>query len=138
MLLRAPDMKSIAVSLGVLVAVTAWACTVGPNYSRPIVQVPDTYRSTSVDVAPSSAAPSLGDQTWWDVFDDPVLQDLIRTAVRQNFDVRIAAARMLQAQAQLGIVRADQAPAVDGGAGAVRERLPKVTVLQAFAPVRIG
>src|SRR4051812_12163904 len=105
-------MKSIAVPLVVLIVVAAGACTVGPNYSRPIVQVPDTYRSASADAAPSPATPSLGNQKWWDVFDDPVLQDLIRTAVRQNFDVRIAASRMLQAEAQLGIVRADQAPAI--------------------------
>ena len=123
-------MKSIAVPIVLLAALTAGACTVGPNYSRPIVQVPSVYRGA--DDAEAPVAASLADQKWWEVFDDPVLRDLITTAARQNYNVRIAAARMLQAEAQLGIVRADQAPVVDGGAGAARERVPKSSTLPAF------
>src|SRR5260370_33490881 len=54
------------------------------------------------------AAASLGNEKWWDVYQDPVLADLIHTALQQNYDVRIAAARVLEAQAQLGITRANQ------------------------------
>jgi outer membrane protein, multidrug efflux system len=71
---------------------------------------------------------SFGDQEWWEVFQDPELQRLIRTALQNNYDVRIAATRILEAQAQLGITRADQLPTIDAGAAAVNERLPK-TVL---------
>ena len=126
-------MRSISAAVVMLAALTV-GCTVGPNYSRPVVPVPETYRGA---VSPSGDA-SLGEQKWFDVFDDPTLQDLIRTAVRQNFDVRIAASRMLQAQAQLGIVRADRAPMVDGGAGAVRERVPKSAALPAFETSALG
>jgi multidrug efflux system outer membrane protein len=99
------------------------ACTVGPNYKRPMVTVPDGYRGATEAPAPDAA--SIGDQKWWDVFQDDQLRALITTAVRQNFDIRIAAARILQAQAQLGIVRADQFPSVDANAGVARERLAK-------------
>ncbi len=69
--------------------------------------------------------PSFGDQKWWEVFQDPQLQELIRTALKQNYDVRIGAARILEAQAQLGITRADQLPTVSAGASAVNVRVPK-------------
>jgi len=69
-----------------------------------------------------SSEQSFGDQKWWEVFQDPQLQELIGTALKQNYDVRIAAARILEAQAQLGITRADQLPAISVGASAVNER----------------
>jgi len=125
-------MKSITTLLVVSVTLATAACTVGPNYKRPVVQIPDAYRSATPVDASSPRAASLGDQKWWDVFDDTALQALIATAVRQNFDVRIAAARMLQAQAQLGITRADQAPTVSGNAGAARERLAQSLGLPAL------
>ena len=59
------------------------------------------------------------------MFQDPQLQELIRTALQNNYDVRIAATRILEAQAQLGITRADQLPTVGAGASAVNERIPK-------------
>jgi multidrug efflux system outer membrane protein len=79
------------------------------------------------DTAPQTASPSseqsLGDQKWWEVFQDPQLQDLVRTALKQNYDVRIAAARILEARAQLGITRADQLPTISAGASGVNERV---------------
>ncbi len=125
-------MKSITRSVLVLAALMSGACTVGPNYSRPIVQTPDVYRSAAAGNAPTPAGASLGEQRWWEVFEDPTLQDLIKTAIQQNFDVRIAASRVLQARAQLGITRADQAPSVTAGVGAVRERLPQSPVSPAL------
>jgi multidrug efflux system outer membrane protein len=125
-------MKSITTLLVVAATLATAACTVGPNYKRPVVQIPDGYRGATPVDASSPRARSLGDQKWWDVFDDTALQALIATAIRQNFDVRIGAARMLQAQAQLGITRADQAPAVNGNVGAARERLPQSLGLPAL------
>ena len=94
-------------------------CTVGPNYKRPIVNAPATFRGLT-DAETANAAPaSLGDQKWWEVFQDQQLQQLIRTALQQNYDVRIAAARVLEAEAQLGITRANQFPTVSAtGVGA--------------------
>jgi multidrug efflux system outer membrane protein len=107
-------------------------CAVGPNYKRPPVNVPTVYRDpgqqqaaavkTPANGAPAavagtaqSVAASLGDEKWWEVFQDKELQGLIRTALENNYDVRIAATRVLQAQAQLGITRADQLPSVSVG-----------------------
>jgi multidrug efflux system outer membrane protein len=104
-------------------ALAASACTVGPNYKRPVAQLPEAYRAAAPTGALAADQPSLGDQKWWEVFQDDQLQELIRTALRQNFDVRIAAARVAEARAQLGITRADQFPQVDGSALADRERV---------------
>src|SRR5216683_4052000 len=89
-------------------------CVVGPNYKRPIVNAPTTYRGLTDAEAANPVPASLGDQKWWDVFQDQQLQQLVRTALQQNYDVRIAAARVLEAQAQLGITRANQFPSVNG------------------------
>jgi len=94
-------------------------CVVGPNYKRPIVNSPSTFRGLTDAEAANPAPASLGDQKWWEVFQDQQLQQLIRTALQQNYDVRIAAARVLEAQAQLGITRANQFPSVNAnGTGA--------------------
>jgi outer membrane protein, multidrug efflux system len=74
---------------------------------------------------PALSEQSFGDQKWWEVFQDPQLQELIRTALKQNYDLRIAAARILEAQAQVGITRADQLPTIDAGAGTQNLRIPR-------------
>ncbi len=90
-------MKKAAL-LGILsVVVVEAGCMMGPNYKRPTVSVPTGYRSAMPD-QPAAAA-SLGNEEWWDVYQDPVLADLIHTALQQNYDVRIAATRVLEAQA---------------------------------------
>ncbi|HEV2985163.1 MAG TPA: TolC family protein, partial [Vicinamibacterales bacterium] len=105
------------------VAGMAAACTVGPDYKRPVVAVPDTFRGAA---APDAA--SIGDEAWWEVFQDDQLGELIRTALQQNLDLRIAATRILQAQAQFGITRADQFPTLDAGAGTSRNRAARSVV----------
>lgn len=106
-------------------------CTVGPKYKRPQVAVPDVYRGVAVDADKTSPA-SLGDEKWWTVFQDEQLQALIRTALAENYDVRIAAARVLQAQAVLGIRRADQFPTIVGGAAASNDRFQQTKNLPVF------
>jgi multidrug efflux system outer membrane protein len=112
-------------------------CTVGPRYRRPPVAVPGSYRGTGAEPAPQPqiAAPqaiSLADQKWWDVFQDEQLRTLIRTALQQNYDLRIAASHVLEAQAQLGITRADQFPAVNAGAAISDVRAAQSKFLPAF------
>jgi multidrug efflux system outer membrane protein len=121
-----------------LVVGAAVGCTVGPDYKRPIVTVPDTYRGAAALEPTAPDAVSIGDQAWWDVFQDEQLQELIRTALQHNLDLRIAATRILQAQAQLGITRADQFPTVDAGASASRTRVPKSTVPLPLDPYQIN
>jgi multidrug efflux system outer membrane protein len=100
-------------------------CAVGPNYKRPAVPAPPEYRGLPADQAGKSDVASFGDQKWWDAFQDEALRDLIQTALKQNYDVRIAAARILEARAQLGITRADQLPSVEANASSVNERIPQ-------------
>src|SRR5215468_780332 len=98
-------------------------CMVGPNYKRPAVTVPDAYRAApEISAATPDKSASLSDQKWEEVFQDKQLQELIRIALRQNYDVRIAAARILEAQAQLGITRADQFPTLDVGGSMVNQQ----------------
>jgi outer membrane protein, multidrug efflux system len=123
-----------------LITLVTCGCTVGPNYKRPKVDVPVAYRGAQPEVAPEaqqnpsqqpsqtmqqSSAQPLGEQKWWEVFQDPQLQDLVRTALKQNYDVRIAATRVLEARAQLGITRADQLPTISANASGVNERVPR-------------
>ncbi len=110
-------MRRIATSLSALLLA---GCTVGPNYHRPAVVTPDAYRNQTSD--PSAA--SIGDEKWWTIFQDEELQKLIRAALTQNYDVRIAAARILQAQAQVGVTRADQFPNASVSAGFTAEKIP--------------
>ncbi len=102
-------------------------CAAGPNYERPAANVPAAYRDAGSGDAMIASAQSLGNARWWDLFDDPVLQQLIRVALQQNYDARIAAARVLQAQAQLTITRANQFPLVSAGAQGFSERNPRIS-----------
>jgi len=115
--------RIIAVALPCLAAVclALTGCTVGPHYKRPAVDVPTAYRGAG-DTPDTTQAASLADQKWWDLFQDQQLQQLIHTAIAQNYDVRIAAARILEAQSQLGITRSNQFPTVNAGAGANTQR----------------
>ena len=107
-------------------------CAVGPNYKKPNVAVPPEYRGASLEQAGKSGAASFGDQKWWDAFQDETLRDLIQTALKQNYDVRIAAARILEAQAQLGITRADQLPSVSANVSATDQRSPQTARFPSF------
>ena len=119
--------------LGLIILALACGCAVGPNYKRPTVSVPTVYRGvTPEEAAQGGAARSLADEKWWEVFQDQQLKELIKTALQQNYDVRIAAARILQAQAQLGVTRADQFPTIAGTAEAINERSSRSKFLPPF------
>jgi multidrug efflux system outer membrane protein len=100
------------------------ACTLGPDYKRPAVTMPSAYRGASSNEGRAPAAASFGHEKWWDAFQDEALRNLIQTALEQNFDVRLAAARVLQARAQLGVARADQLPSLAASASIVHQRGP--------------
>ena len=109
-------------SVLLIVAILVSACTVGPNYQRPPVDPPPTYRGTDVDVQTAPEAHSIADERWTAVFEDDALRALIQRALEHGYDVRIAAARVMEAQARLGVARADQFPAVSAGATEIAER----------------
>jgi outer membrane protein, multidrug efflux system len=107
-------------------------CAVGPNYKKPVVSLPDSYRGLAPEEAAKTPSASIGDQKWWGVFQDEQLRSLIRTALQQNYDARIAASRILAARAQLGITRADQFPSVSAGAAISDQRTAKGAFFPAF------
>jgi outer membrane protein, multidrug efflux system len=99
-------------------------CTVGPKYVRPQVTAPPAYRGADNSDVSSANQDSLGDQDWAQVFREPELQQLIRTALVNNYDVRIAARRVLEEQAQLRITRSQQFPNVSVGGSGIGADLP--------------
>ncbi len=103
-----------------LVCLAVTGCTVGPKYKRPAIDVPTVNRGAS-DLDKTQIA-SLADTKWWDLFQDKELQQLIRVALEQNYDVRIAATRILEAQAQLGITRSNQFPTAAAAVSADTQR----------------
>jgi multidrug efflux system outer membrane protein len=114
--------------LGILaVLVLEAGCMMGPKYKRPTVDVPQEYRAPAAQQA--AQASSLGNEGWWQVYQDPVLARLIHTAIADNYDVRIAATRVLEAQAQVGITRANQLPSASVGANVFSEQNAKVSNL---------
>ncbi len=88
------------------------ACALGPDYQRPEVAMPDNFRETI------NAGDSVANLPWWELFDDPYLQGLITVALAENNDLAVAAARVEEARARAGFVRADQFPqfSIQGGA----------------------
>ena len=106
--------RPVARLLITLTAVSfAAGCTkVGPDYQRPQLPTPPQYRFAET----AAQAESLADLPWWQVFDDPALQTLLRDAVANNLDLKIAASRVDQLRAQAGIVKSFLYPQVDGTA----------------------
>jgi len=101
-------------------------CAIGPNYKKPIVDVPKTYRGLTREELELNQMTSLGEQKWWEVFQDKKLQDLIHTALQQNYDARIAADRILEAQSQLAITNSYELPTISAGIVPSGERYEKV------------
>src|SRR6266705_6197872 len=93
-------------------------CAVGPNYRRPVVAIPAGFRAAGpAEPLPADQAGSIADLKWFDIFKDDKLQELMRTALAQNYDLREAVARVEEARASLGITRSNQFPNfVAGGA----------------------
>ena len=100
----------------------ACGCALGPNYKRPKVDTPAVYRGLAREEAANPATKSFAEQKWFDVFQDEQLKELIKTALQQNYDLRRAGVRILEARAALGITRADQFPTISADASALNER----------------
>ena len=109
---RRLSMRRVGSAASLLLAFFLTACTVGPDYRRPVVATPETWRAPAQE-----SAIDLG---WWEQFQDPALRDLIRAALETNHDLRMAVARVDQARAIAGIARSQQFPAVNAGASASR------------------
>jgi multidrug efflux system outer membrane protein len=107
-------------------------CKVGPNYKRPAATTPQSYRGAlAPEIAPAAPTESslgdqrsLGDQQWSTIFQDKVLQRLVTEALQNNLDLRVAAERVLEAQAQVGITRSQQLPSLSAGGSYSALQLP--------------
>jgi multidrug efflux system outer membrane protein len=105
------------------VALTVLAgCMLGPDYQRPKLPIPAEHPDADPPV-PGREAMSLADLEWFQLFQDEALQALIHTALQQNYDVRIAVARVLEAQAELGITRSFLLPQIGGSGTVARNRV---------------
>jgi len=110
--------RSARIISGVVATALLGGCAIGPNYKSPSVAEPPTFRGQA-----TAEAASLADVPWWDVFQDPSLSALIQEALRNNYDVRIAAARVQEARANFVVSRSDLYPSLDYAAGVSRSRI---------------
>jgi multidrug efflux system outer membrane protein len=103
--------------LSILLALMLLGCMVGPDYKRPMVETPSFWHFEEKEAKKAANVP------WWRQFDDPVLNELIQTALKENKDVRIAAARVEEFEGRYRTTRASILPRVGAGAGAGRSRV---------------
>jgi outer membrane protein, multidrug efflux system len=109
--------------LTLILAVLFSGCTLGPDYLRPNLLVPNQHRGA---ISPNQAE-SLADIPWWELFKDPVLQQLTREAIANNYDLRDAAARVEEARAQVGVARSFLYPQVNANASGSAEQVSRRT-----------
>jgi multidrug efflux system outer membrane protein len=109
----------------VVVVILTASCTLGPSYRRPAVAMPPAYRDPTAGVVEPGPA-SLANVRWFDLFKDDTLTQVVRTALAQNFDLQIAAERVLQARERFHIVHADQLPVLVGSAAASQNRVSEI------------
>jgi outer membrane protein, multidrug efflux system len=131
-------MKRSAALLATFAVLALAGCTVGPNYKRPPITAPGQTRG---QVSPVEAA-SFSDQAWWDVFHDDALKALIAEALKNGYDVRLAAWRVEEARANAGIVRSEGLPLIQGqvqaGRGQQSEFSPSGRVVGDILQVNLG
>ena len=90
------------------------ACAVGPKYHRPAIQTPNSFRDGADNPQLEAQAASYADLPWWQVFQDPKLQELIRTALKQNYDLQTATERINAGRAVLAVTRSSLFPQISG------------------------
>ena len=115
-------MLPIPALLVVALALCLSGCAVGPDYQRPAVETPAAYRSAGGTDNPSTGTNSVADLGWWQVFQDPALTGYLGEALTNNWDIKIAAARVLQAEAALKVARSQFFPTVGAGGDLVTSR----------------
>jgi outer membrane protein, multidrug efflux system len=107
-------MKLARLLIAMLASGLLEGCMVGPNYHRPAIQTPPVYRDLSENPQLQAQTASYADLPWWQVFQDPKLQELIRVALKQNYDLQLATERIVAARAELAITRSSLFPQVQG------------------------
>jgi outer membrane protein, multidrug efflux system len=136
-------MMPLLVTSAILASIVMTGCKVGPNYHRPVVQTPGVYRDLKDDPQAQAQAASFADLPWWQVFEDPQLQELIRTALKENYDLQLATERIGAARAQVAITRSSLFPQAQtnanfaGGKDPVSEAKYNILALTADAAFQL-
>jgi multidrug efflux system outer membrane protein len=132
--MRHPAITSV-LSLA-LIATTG--CNVGPRYTRPQVPAPPAFRGADEAAVSSDPTQSIGDRKWSEIFREPELQQYIQQALAANYDLRIAAQRVLEAQSQVKITRANQFPTLNAGGSGLGAELPDSLSNTISSPLTAG
>jgi multidrug efflux system outer membrane protein len=119
-------------------AILLAGCNLGPKYVRPNYTAPPVFRGADNTPVTTVAKSSLGDEQWSAVYREPELQELLRKALAHNYDVRIAARRILEQEAQVKITRSQQFPSVSIGGSAIGATLPSSLGTQIPSPLVNG
>jgi multidrug efflux system outer membrane protein len=125
-------------ALALVLTSVATGCNVGPKYARPNYTAPSAYRGADEAAVSSDPKQTLGDEKWSAVYQEPELQDLIRKALANNYDVRIAAQHILEQQAQVKITRSQEFPAITVGGTGIGATLPSSLGTQIGSPLVDG
>ena len=133
-----PLQKLAAFSLAAAAAAALTGCNVGPPHNRPSYTAPPACRGADEAAVSSEPKGSLGDEQWSAVFREPELQELIRKALANNYDVRIAAQRILEQQSQVQITRSQQFPTLSVGGTGIGAALPSSLDSQIGSPLVDG
>jgi outer membrane protein, multidrug efflux system len=110
--------KFVVIVLALLIS----GCKVGPNYKRPVTTTPDQFRGVAPDLSGQAGTQPFAEMHWDTVFQDETLRALIKEALTNNYDMQIAASRIIQAQAIVGETRANQLPNLSGSGGVDYQR----------------
>lgn len=131
-------MKTSAVIVLATLVVTLTGCNIGPKYHRPNYQVPLVYRGADNLPVSSDSASSLGDKKWAEVFREPELQALINQAIDNNYDLHIAAQRILEQQQQVRITRSQAFPQISAGGSGIGAEFPGNLGSNISSPITLG
>jgi multidrug efflux system outer membrane protein len=113
-------MRELAVAV-LLASSIVSGCKLGPNYHKPLVPIPDVYHGAGESPNIQAQAGSFADLPWWEVFQDQVLQDLIRKTLEHNYDLQLATERITAARAQLTITRSAEFPQITASGVGINE-----------------
>jgi multidrug efflux system outer membrane protein len=116
----ATEMRKL-VAAGLLALNVISGCKLGPDYRKPKVQIPDVYHGPGENQDPQAQAASFADLPWWEVFQDQVLQELIRKALKNNYDLELATERIIAARAQVMITRSNEFPQITANGVGINE-----------------
>ena len=123
---RSPSSAPVGSAVAVALLAALAGCAVGPDYERPAVNTPGAFRTAASDARDVAGVGAFADLGWWEVFQDPQLTVYLTEALTNSWDIKIAAARVLQAEALARVTRSQFFPTVNAGGDWVTSRASEV------------